>query len=384
MQTSDRTRGLRQSEIRAMTRACTEAGGINMAQGVCDLDIPAQVIEGAKQAMDEGQNIYMPCEGYPDLRTAVANRLDREHGMAVDAESQVFISAGATGAFYAVCMALFNPGDEVMLFEPYYGYHRSTLSAMGVNAVFSRLKAPSWAFDWDQMASLITDKTRALVLNTPANPSGKVISRDELSLLADFAGTHDLWIITDEMYEWFVYDGLRHIPPAGLPELADRTVTISGFSKIFSITGWRVGYAVCPPAVTTAAAHMNDLIYVCAPSPLQVGVCRGLMELPESYYQAICDDHRIKRDRFCTVLADLGLTPSVPSGAYYVLADISRVPGRDDLEKAMHILAKTGVACVPGRAFYHDDGGKNLARFCFAKKPRILDEACERMGRLFR
>lgn len=384
MRTSERTRGLGQSEIRAMTRACTAAGGINMAQGVCDLDIPTPVIEGAKRAMDNGQNIYMPCEGYPDLRQAVANRLQRDHGMVVDAERQVFISAGATGAFYAVCMALFNPGDEVMLFEPYYGYHRATLSAMGVKTVFSRLKTPDWTFDWDQMASLITDKTRALILNTPANPSGKVVSRDELALLSAFANAHDLWVITDEMYEWFVYDGLRHIPPATLPELADRTVTISGFSKIFSITGWRVGYAVCPPDITVAAAHMNDLIYVCAPSPLQVGVCQGLMELPDSYYQTICEDHRIKRDQFCSVLTDLGLTPAVPSGAYYVLADITRVPGNDDLEKAMHILNKTGVACVPGRAFYHDDGGKNLARFCFAKKPQVLNEACERMGRLFR
>jgi aminotransferase len=144
-----------------------------------------------------------------------------------------------------------------------------------------------------------------------------------------------------------------------------------------------VGYAVCPPDITVAAAHMNDLIYVCAPSPLQVGVCQGLMELPDSYYQTICEDHRIKRDQFCSVLTDLGLTPAVPSGAYYVLADITRVPGNDDLEKAMHILNKTGVACVPGRAFYHDDGGKNLARFCFAKKPQVLNEACERMGRLF-
>lgn len=383
MRTSKRTQGLGQSEIRAMTKACNDVNGINMAQGVCDLDVPDAIIDGAKQAMDQGYNIYMPCEGYPDLRKAVADRMNRQHMTMVDAESQVFVSAGATGAFYSVCMALFNPGDEVILFEPYYGYHTATLNAMGLKPVFTRMTPPDWTLDWDHLASVITAKTRALVVNTPGNPSGKVFSQTELEMLADMAEQHDLFIITDEIYEWFVYDGCRHIPPASLPRLKDRTITISGFSKIFSVTGWRLGYAICPPDITLAASHMNDLIYVCAPSPLQVGAFQGLLSLPQSYYDTIAEDHRIKRDTFCTVLSEMGLTPYIPKGAYYVLADISKVPGHDDRDKVMHILAKTGVAAVPGRAFYHDDAGKNLARFCFAKKSHVLEDACERMSRLF-
>ena len=200
--------------------------------------------------------------------------------------------------------------------------------------------------------------------------------------MGDLAEKHDLLILTDEIYEWFVYDGCRHIPPAGLPRLKDRTITISGFSKIFSVTGWRLGYAVCPPDIIEAASHMNDLIYVCAPSPLQVGAFQGLLSLPQSYYAAIAEEHRIKRDTFCAVLHEVGLSPFIPKGAYYVLADISRIPGSDDRDKVMHILSKTGVAAVPGCAFFHDDAGKNLARFCFSKKTHVLDEACERMRRL--
>lgn len=365
-----------------MTRACNDVNGINMAQGICDLDVPREIIQGSQQAMDQGYNIYMPCEGFPDLRTAVARRMKTCHGMDVDPESQVFISAGATGAFFSVCMALFNPGDEVILFEPYYGYHTATLKAMNLNPVFTRMAPPDWTIDWDHLSSLITPKTRGMVINTPGNPSGKVFSRSELEQLGNLAEKHDLFILTDEMYEWFVYDGYRHIPPASLPGLANRTVTISGFSKIFSVTGWRLGYAICPPDITLAASHMNDLIYVCAPSPLQVGACEGLLSLPQGYYDAITDEHRIKRDTFCAVLSEIGLTPYIPKGAYYVLADIARVPGSDDRDKVMHILSKTGIASVPGRAFYHDDAGKNLARFCFAKKPDVLDEACERMRKL--
>lgn len=384
MRTSERTRGTGQSEIRAMTRACAERGGINMAQGICDLDIPAPILDGTKEAMDSGFNIYMPCEGFPDLRKAVADRVNARYGMNVDAQSQVVVSAGATGAFYSVCMALFNPGDEVILFESYYGYHTATLKAMGLTPLFTRLAPPDWTIDWDHLAAIITPQTRAMVINTPGNPSGKVFSKAELAQLGELAQHHDLSILTDEMYEWFVYDDCGHTPPAGLPGLSHRTVTISGFSKIFSVTGWRLGYAVCPPDITAAVSHMNDLIYVCAPSPLQVGAFQGLLTLPQHYYDTIVAEHEIKRDRFCAVLSQVGLTPFVPKGAYYVLADISRIPGKDDKDKVMHILDKTGIAAVPGRAFYHDDAGKNLARFCFAKKPHVLDEACERMRRVLK
>lgn len=371
-----------QSEIRAMTLECTRVNGINMSQGVCDLEIPACVIQGAKDAMDDGHNIYTPSMGTAELRRAVAHRLERCYGLAINPDTEVLISPGATGAFYSTCLALLDPGDEVILFEPYYGYHRSTLRSIGCVPTYVRLDPPDQQITRAMLEAVLTRDTRALVVNTPSNPSGKVFTRDELTIIAEFAQTHDLVIFTDEIYETFVYDNHTHIPPMSLPGVRERTITVSGLSKVFSITGWRLGYAICPPAVRETAAHLNDLIYICAPSPLQLGAARGLMELGDSYYQNVVADHQAKRDQFCAALTEAGLTPIVPQGAYYVLADISRVPGDDDKARAMHILHKTGIASVPGRAFYHDDAGRNLTRFCFAKERHVIDEACERILRL--
>ncbi|MFC1499292.1 pyridoxal phosphate-dependent aminotransferase [Verrucomicrobiota bacterium] len=368
-----------QSEIRAMTRECQKVDGINMAQGICDLDVPPCVIEGAKDAMDTGHNIYTSCQGMSQLRQAISGKMKKLYGMEVDPENEVLVSIGATGAFYSVCLALLDPGDEVILLEPFYGYHDATLAAIGCKPRYVRLDPPDWTFDMAALESVITERTRAIVLNTPSNPAGKVFTRLELEMISDFAETHDLVVFTDEIYEHFVYDGFEHLPPAMIPGMRERTITISGFSKVFSITGWRLGYAVCPPDVVVTASHLNDLVYVCAPSPLQLGAVRGVLELGPEYYAGVSEDHLRKRDQFCMALSGAGLTPFVPRGSYYVLADISRVPGNDDKERVMHILQKTGVASVPGRAFYHDNAGRDLARFCFAKKQNILDEACERI-----
>ncbi len=371
-----------QSEIRAMTRECAHSGGINMAQGVCDLAIPPSVMEGAKAAMEAGRNTYTPADGLGELRDAIAAKLASAYGFGVDPQAEVMVSSGATGAFYSTAQALLDPGDEVILLEPYYGYHAATLAAMGCRARYVRLDPPDWRLDWEALERTITERTRAIVLSNPSNPSGKVFRRDELERLAEIVRKHHLIVFSDEIYEHFIYDGLSHVPPATIEGLRERTVTISGFSKIFSVTGWRLGYAVAPPEVIRAATQFNDLVYVCAPAPLQLGAARGLLELGDGFYREVAREHGVKRDRFCAALEQAGLAPYRPQGAYYVMADIAGVPGADDRQRALWLLEKTGVACVPGRAFYHDESGRDLARFCFAKKSEVLEEACERMARL--
>jgi aminotransferase len=218
-----------------------------------------------------------------------------------------------------------------------------------------------------------------MIVNTPANPSGKVFSAAELNIISEFALRNDLFVFTDEIYEHFLYDGCRHVPPALLPGMRERTITISGLSKTFSITGWRVGYALGDARWLQTIGHFNDLVYVCAPAPLQIGVARGLRELGPDYYTGLAGQYLRKRDMICAALAAAGMPPLIPQGAYYVLADVSRLPGADSKEKAMYILRETGVASVPGSAFYHDGGGENLVRFCFAKDDPILAEACKRL-----
>lgn len=371
-----------QSEIRNMTLECARVKGVNLAQGVCDLPVPQVVMDGATEAMADGYNIYTRFDGLPRLRRAIADKQKRYTGMDVDPDTQVMASAGATGAFYSACMALLDEGDEVIVFEPYYGYHIVTMAALGITPVYVTLEPPNWGFTAADLENAVTSKTRAMILNTPSNPAGKVFSREELELIADFAEAHDIFVFTDEIYEHFVFDGLEHIAPATLPGMARRTITISGLSKVFAITGWRLGYAICDPEWALPMGHFNDLVYVCAPAPLQIGAARGLEELGPEYYQGVSDDHQHKRDLFCDTLRDIGLTPHVPKGAYYTLADITSLPGNTAKERAFYLLEKTGVACVPGSAFYSGPVGETLARFCFAKEMDILEDAMNRLRTL--
>lgn len=371
-----------QSEIRSMSIECARVGGINLAQGVCDLPVPEVVVRGAAEAMERGHNIYTRFDGRAELRRAIAARQLRDTGLDADPETQVVVSAGATGAFYSACLALLDEGDEVMVFEPYYGYHIVTLASLGIRPVFVTLAPPDWEFAAADLERAVTPRTRAIILNTPSNPAGKVFSREELALVADFAQAHDLFVFTDEIYENFVFDGREHIAPATLPGMARRTITISGLSKVFAITGWRIGYAICDPEWALAIGHFSDLVYVCAPAPLQLGAARGLDELGPDYYLGVAEDHQRKRDIFCATLRDIGLTPHVPAGAYYTLADISGLPGDTAKARAMHLLARTGVACVPGSAFYQGSQGETLARFCFAKEMNILEDAMLRLRTL--
>ncbi|NTW54281.1 MAG: pyridoxal phosphate-dependent aminotransferase [Chlorobaculum sp.] len=372
-----------QSDIRLMSIECARIGGINLSQGVCDTPAPPVVLQGAADALMQGGNIYTHHTGIRELRQVIAGKQQRFTGVMFDADREIVVSAGATGAMYCAFQALLNRGDEVIVFEPFYGYHVSTLRAVEAAPVFVPLDpSDGWSFRIDDLEAVVTPKTRAILINTPANPSGKVFSRDELALLAEFAIRHELFVFTDEMYEHFVFDGLSHVSMAALPGMRERTITISGLSKTFSITGWRIGYALCDARWASAIGYFNDLFYVCAPSPLQAGVTAGLRELGDEYYLGLSAEYEAKRDLFCKALVQAGLQPHIPQGAYYVLADTERLPGATARERAMHILHATGVASVPGSAFYHDGGGENLVRFCFAKEEPVLAEACERLLKL--
>lgn len=372
-----------QSEIRVMTLECEKVKGVNLAQGVCDTEVPLEVQEGAKRAIENGINSYTRAEGLAPIRQAIAEKMRSFNGLDCDPETEIIVHSGSTGAFYTACIALLDPGEEVILFEPYYGYHLNTLIAAEVTPAFVTLESPNWKFSPEDLERAATPRTRGIMINSPANPSGKVFTREELEWIAAFVQRHDLFVFTDEIYEYFIYEG-RHISPATLPGMRERTITISGYSKTFSITGWRVGYSVCDKKWAQAIAYFHDLVYVCAPAPLQIGVAEGICKLPESFYSEIARDYLRKRDLLCDTLKDVGLTPSVPKGAYYVLADASTLPGRNSKEKAMALLHATGVATVAGSAFYHGSGGENLVRFCFAKNDRDLREACRRLRLLLK
>jgi len=379
-----RIEGLAQSAIRAMTVECAKVGGINLAQGICDTPVPEAVAGAVAGAVAEGFNTYARCEGVEELRRILAKKM-HDGGVDYDPENEIVVTIGATGAFQIAATALLEPGDEVIVFEPFYGYHVSTLTTLGLVARFVPL-APSvsgeWSVDTDALGRAIGPRTRAIVVNTPSNPCGKVFSRSELAAIGALACEHDLWIFTDEVYQHFVYDGLDHVSPAALDGLRERTVTMSSLSKTLSITGWRLGWMAADARWARAFAQINDLVYVCAPTPLQVAAARGLAQLGADYYTRLAREHQRKRDRLCAELAQAGLPPHVPQGAYYVLADASRLPGTTAMQRAMHLLHTTGLATVPGSAFHTGDRGHDLLRFCFGKTDADIDEACRRLQRL--
>lgn len=371
-----------QSTIRTMSVECDKVGGINLAQGVCDTEVPPVVRAGAEAAIEAGFNQYTRLDGIARLRNAIAGKLERQNGIVADPESEILVTSGATGGFDAACRALLNPGDEVILFEPYYGYHYATLVGQHCRPVLVALDPPDYKLQPERITAAITPKTRAIMVNTPANPSGKIFSREDLQQVIEIAARNDLFIFTDEIYEHFVYDGQRHVSPASVPGAVERTITISGFSKTFSITGWRVGFLYTSARWIPAISYFHDLAYVCAPSAFQHGVAAGLEELPETFYSELVRDYQHKRELICEALRSAGLEPHIPAGSYYVLADASAIAGSNSLEKAMNLLHITGVASVPGSAFFQGGRGENLLRFCFAKTDRDLEQACERVSRL--
>ncbi len=382
MNTSDRTGRLAQSDIRAMTLACGKVNGINMSQGVCDTPVPEVVVQAAKDAFDQGHNTYSRYDGITELRQAIALKLATYNLITADPETNVTVSAGATGAFQAACMALLNPGDEIILFAPFYAYHIQAILAVEAIPRYVPMRAPDWTWTTHELEQAITARTKAIVVNTPGNPSGKIFSRREMEQIAEIACRRDLMVLTDEIYEYFMFDGREHISMASLPNMAQRTITIGGYSKTFSSTGWRIGYSVAEATWAKAIGAMSDVLYVCAPTPLQHGVAAGIQALPKSFYAGLATEYQQKRDRFCGALSKAGLPPSIPQGAYYVLADVSRLPGHTGRDRAMYLLDKTGVAGVPGEAFFAGSEGNRFMRFCFAKTYEDLERASHRIEQL--
>ena len=391
---SDLAPRLVQSEIRAMSLACDNLGGVNLAQGVCDTEPPELVLEGATRAIRDGHNIYTRLDGITRLRSAIAAQLARTHRIDVDPEREVLITSGATGAFQAALAALLNPGDEVLLFEPFYGYHAGMIRGVRGVPVPVALSTPrrpeaDWKLDASAVRAAITPRTRAMVLCTPSNPAGKVFTLAELQALAEIAEEHTLFLFSDEIYEHFLYpraDGTptRHLSPASIAGLRERTILISGFSKTFSVTGWRVGYLVADAQWIPAISYFHDLLYVCAPAPFQHACADGVEQLPPSFYKSLADDHLAKRAVLVDALRAAGLTPHIPDGAYYILASTGTLRGANAAEKSRDLLARTGVASVAGSAFFRpgSPAGESLLRFCFAKKDADLAEAARRLATL--
>jgi aminotransferase len=377
-QISDRLRGLVQSDIRRMSRECERVGGINLGQGICDLPTIPELVDGACEAIQSSRATYSKFEGIDLLRERIAGKIERFNGFTVDPATELVVTVGSTGGFAAAAMATLNPGDEVILFEPYYGYHLNTLKVLGITPKYVPLHLPDWSIDFDELRAAFTPKTRGIVVCTPSNPCGKVFTRDELEKIAALCREFNTWCFTDEIYEYIVYDGKRHLSMAAVDR--DITITISGFSKTFSVTGWRIGYVAADQRVTASIGLVNDLFYVCAPTPLQWGIARAL-EIGDDYYRNLAADYEKKRDLCAAALREGGFRPYVPQGAYYMLAEIPETFA-DAREAAMALIEEAGVASVPGPSFYASNRGDRLLRFCFAKDFAALEEACRRLSRL--
>jgi len=377
-QISNRLDGLVQSDIRRMSRECERVGGINLGQGICDLPTLPIVAEGAIEAIRQNKATYSKFEGIDLLRQKIAAKLSHFNRFEVNPDDQLVVSVGSTGGFAAAAMATLNPGDEVILFEPFYGYHLNTLKILGINVKFVPLQAPDWTIDFDRLRAAFTPRTRGIVVCTPSNPCGKVFSVDEMEKIGALCREFSAWAYTDEIYEYIVYDGRQHRSMASLESCRDLTITISGFSKTFSITGWRIGYVAAPASIARAIGLVNDLFYVCAPTPLQWGVARAL-DIDDSYYRELAESYQQKRDILADALRAAGIAPLVPQGAYYMLADVSGLGFANSSEAADRLLAETGVASIPGSAFFASGGGDQLLRFCFAKDLAALTDASDRL-----
>lgn len=370
---------LEQSDIRRMSRECERVGGVNLGQGICDLPTPEPVQEAACEAIREDKSLYSPFEGVTELREAVGEKLERDNGLSIDPDEELVTTVGTTGGFACAVQGLFDPGDEIVMFEPYYGYHVNAAGVGGLDVELVTLEPPEWGFDREALEAAVGPETKGIVVNTPTNPSGKVFDREELETIASVCADHDLLAVTDEIYEYFVYGDAEHVSPATLTDMWERTVSLFGFSKTFAITGWRLGYAVGPAALMEPVGLVNDVHYVCAPTPLQHGVARAMERLSPAYYEEMAASFEERRDFICDALSEAGLTPHVPDGSYYVLADVEALGCETSREASMKLLEERGVATVPGSAFYRSAVGESLVRVCYAMEWPILEEAAERL-----
>ena len=379
-----------ESVIREMTRLNQQYGGVNLSQGFPDFPAPDVVKEAACAAIRADVNQYAVTWGARALREAVAREFTRRYGLAVDADQQVTVCCGATEAMMATMMAIIDPGDEVVIFEPFYENYGPDAILSGATPRYVRLVPPdvsagpdaAWTFDPEELAAAFGERTKAIILNTPNNPTGKVFTRDELETIAVLCRKWDAIAISDEIYEHIIYDGAEHVPIATIEGMADRTVTINSLSKTYSVTGWRVGWTISPPSLTGAIRKVHDFLTVGAAAPLQeAGVVA--LGVPDSYYVGLAESYRLRRDRLVSILERHGFLCYRPRGAYYVMTDIARFGFPDDVAFARHLIKEVGVAAVPGSSFYRSaDAGRTKLRFCFCKKDETLDEADRRLERL--
>ncbi|MGA7860276.1 MAG: aminotransferase class I/II-fold pyridoxal phosphate-dependent enzyme [Thermoplasmata archaeon] len=380
---SQRVQGFPESVIREMTRiAALHPGTVNLAQGFPDFDPPPELIEAVKRAVEKGGNQYSITWGDPGLRAAISRKAKEFNGIDSDPEKNLVVTCGATEAMMASMLSLIDPGDEVVLFEPFYENYGPDARVSGATPRHVRLQWPDWRFDEEALKAAFNPKTKVLILNTPNNPTGKVFSRGELKVLADLCTDHDVVAVTDEIYEHMVYDGGRHVSLATLGSMAERTVTINGLSKTYSATGWRVGWAIAPPTLATAIRRAHDFLTVCAPHAFQLAGVAALA-LPPSYYDELQRTYQAKRDRLVGALQGAGIDCRPPAGTYYVMTDFSEYPFTDDWAFAMHLIDTCGIATVPGSSFYANPrSGHTQVRFVFCKKESTLDEAVARLGKL--
>jgi aminotransferase len=371
-----------ESVIREMTRLAHLHGAVNLSQGFPDFPAPEEVKEAARRAVSADINQYAITWGARSLRQAIAAKFERLYGVPVDPEREVTVTCGSTEAMIAALLAVLDPGDEVVVFEPFYENYGPDAVLSGAQPRFVRLRPPAWSFDPDELAGAFGAKTRAVIVNTPNNPTGKVFTREELEAIAALCRRHDALAITDEIYEHILYDGAVHVPMATLPGMAERTITINGMSKTYSVTGWRVGWAVAPPALTAAIRKVHDFLTVGAAAPLQEAGALALA-LPEEYYRGLAAAYAQRRARLLAILEQTGLRPHRPAGAYYVITETAGLGWDDDVAFARHLVEEVGVAVVPGSSFYQDPrDGRGQVRFAFCKKEETLAEAERRLSRL--
>jgi aminotransferase len=371
-----------ESVIREMTRLASVHGAINLAQGYPDFPAPEEVKEAARRAIAEDHNQYPITWGTAEFRRAIAEHYRRWYGMDVDAETDVCVTCGSTEAMIVAMLGTLDPGDEIVVFQPFYENYNPDAIITGVVPRHVPLRAPAWTFDEGELRAAFTDRTRAVILNTPHNPTGKVFEREELEAIARLCERFDAVAITDEIYEHITYDGARHVPIATIPGMEDRTITISALSKTYAVTGWRVGWAVAAPPLMAGIRSVHDFLTVAAATPLQVAGVDALA-LSDAYFARIREEYAERRTRLLSVLDEAGFQPSVPRGAYYVMADVEHLGLGSDVETAQHLVERAGVAVVPGSSFYSDPAlGRHLVRFAFCKRLDTLTAAGQRLHAL--
>jgi aminotransferase len=381
VKSSQRAGTFTESVIREMTRVAQKYGAINLAQGFPDFPMPAPMKDAACAAIHGDINQYAITWGSAPLRIAIAEKYRRWYDMPVDPETEITVTCGATEAMASTFLALIDPGDEVIVFEPFYENYGPDAILAGAKPKFVPLQPPGWKLDLDQLRAAFSPKTKAIVLNTPHNPSGRVFTRDELTVIAALCQEHDAWAFTDEIYEHIIYSGHHHLL-AAFPGMRERTVTISGLSKTFSCTGWRLGYTIAPAKATDAIRKVHDFLTVGAPAPLQAAGAVGLA-FDADYFNHLAQEYRERRTILSAALREAGFIFTEPAGAYYILADFSELSGDDDTTFATWLAREGGVATVPGTSFfYHKELGRKLVRFAFCKKRETLERAAERLSLL--